>query len=178
MTTEQIISTALEHGFTHAAPFDPSLIDCKIKVREMCEACKAYGTTWICPPACGTIEECSARVGEYTRGVVVQTTGELEDEFDGEGMMETAARHGEHFRECYKALRDNFKGDVMLALGAGGCGRCPKCTYPDEPCRFPDEQQSSMEAYGMLIAEECAKNNIKYYYGKNTLTYVSCFLFK
>ncbi|MDR2360400.1 MAG: DUF2284 domain-containing protein [Oscillospiraceae bacterium] len=178
MNTEQIIRMALSSGFTHAAPFDPALIDCKTQVREMCEACKAYGTSWVCPPACGTIEECSERLHKYARGVIVQTTGELEDEFDGEGMMEAAVKHAEHFRDCYKLLRNTFEGVDMFALGAGGCSKCQKCTYPDELCRFPDAQQSSMEAYGMLIAEECAKNNITYYYGKNTLTYVSCFLFK
>ncbi|MDR0818599.1 MAG: DUF2284 domain-containing protein [Oscillospiraceae bacterium] len=178
MTTETIISSALEHGFTAAAPLDPKSIDCKTQVRDMCEVCKAYNTTWICPPACGTIEQCSERVLSYPRGVIVQTTGQLEDELDGEGMMEAGRLHGEHVNEFYKHLRGAFKGDEMLALGAGGCVRCEKCTYPDEPCRFPDEQTSSMESYGMLIAEVCKDNNIPYYYGKSTITYVSCYLFK
>ena len=37
----------------------------------------------------GTLEECGEDISGYTRGIIVQTKGELEDEFDGEGMMET-----------------------------------------------------------------------------------------
>ncbi|MDR2530835.1 MAG: DUF2284 domain-containing protein [Oscillospiraceae bacterium] len=178
MTTDTIVSVASNFGFTLAAPIDPAGIDCKTTVRADCERCKAYGHSWVCPPACGEIDECAARVHSYPHGVVVQTTGQLEDEFDGEGMMETARLHGEHFREFYLHLRETYKGDAMLALGAGGCNKCPKCTYPDSPCLFPDEQQSSMEAYGMLIAEVCKDNGVPYYHGRSTITYVSCYLFK
>ncbi|MDR2605722.1 MAG: DUF2284 domain-containing protein [Oscillospiraceae bacterium] len=178
MTIKNIIEHAADYGFTSAAELDPSTIECKTQVRDMCAACKAYGTTWICPPACGEIEECDARVHAYAHGVIVQTTGQLEDELDGEGMMETAAKHGESFKNYYKKLRESFKGESMLALGAGGCVRCAKCTYPDAPCRFPDEQQSSMEAYGMVISEVCKNNGVPYYYGRSTITYVSCYLFK
>ena len=63
-----------------------------------------------------------------------------------------------------------------MVLGAGACTICKECTYPDEPCRFPDKMISSMEAYGIVVSDICSANNIPYYYGPNTLTYVGCVL--
>lgn len=176
MTYTELEQIALEHGFDHTAPLDVSTIDLKPEVREMCgnHNCKKYGNCWSCPPYCGTLEECGARVRAFQRGILVQTVGQLEDEFDGEGMIETETRHKEHFAKMLDTLRTHNLH--LLPLGAGACRVCAKCSCPDEPCRFPEKQISSMEAYGMLVLEVCQKNNLQYYYGTNTIAYTSCFL--
>ena len=102
--------------------------------------------------------------------------GELEDSFDIEAMMETEATHKERFFALRKALLD--AGAVALAAGAGCCTICKKCTYPDAPCRFPEQKISSMEALGMLVVEVCKANDLGYNYGPNTIAYTSCFLLK
>jgi hypothetical protein len=33
-----------------------------------------------------------------------------------------------------------------------------------------------MEALGMIVSDVCKDNNLPYYYGPNTLTYVGCVL--
>lgn len=174
----KIIDEALSAGFTLAAPFDPQSINLMAEVREMCAVnkCAVYGTNWACPPACGPIDECMARVRKYTRGIIVQTTGQLEDDFDAEGMIETAKKHSETFQKFTMHLRDSYDFD-MLPLAAGGCSKCSKCTYPDEPCRFPKLMVAPMEGYGIYISDLCSKNNIEYYHGRGTLTYVGCYLF-
>ncbi|MEF2837758.1 MAG: DUF2284 domain-containing protein [Oscillospiraceae bacterium] len=48
--------------------------------------------------------------------------------------------------------------------------------HPDAPCRFPDKQIASMEAYGMLVLEICKSNGLQYYYGADKMAYTSCFL--
>ena len=63
-----------------------------------------------------------------------------------------------------------------MAIGAGACTKCRECTYPDAPCRFPKQAFASMEAYGMLVLQVCKSNNMKYYYGPNTIAYTSMFL--
>jgi hypothetical protein len=100
--------------------------------------------------------------------------GELEDELDGETMLETEARHKETFQKLEKILRKRFP--KMLAMGAGCCTKCKVCTCPEEPCRFPGESFSSMEAYGMLVTQICQANDVKYYYGPCTIAYTSCYL--
>ena len=137
------------------------------------DKCHMYGRNWSCPPACGTLEECAADISGYKKGIIVQTKGELEDEFDGEGMMETEALHKEHFVKMHDQLKKFFP--KLLSLGAGCCTRCAKCSYPDAPCRFPEKRFSSMEAYGMLVTQVCQDIGIEYYYGPGTITYTSCF---
>ncbi len=176
MDIKQLEKIGVELGFTRVAPVDADTIQLLKDVRKMCEvnSCTAYGTRWTCPPGCGTLEECEERIRKYHHGVLVQTTGELEDEFDGEGMMETEERHKEHFLRMHDALVKIYPD--MLSLGAGTCTICRKCTYPDAPCRFPDKRFSSMEAYGMLVTQVCQDNGVDYYYGPGTITYTSCFL--
>ena len=90
-------------------------------------------------------------------------------------MIDAERQHKESFLKMNTLLREQH-ADV-LALGAGCCTLCKKCTYPDEPCRFPDKQISSMEAYGLVVLEVCKANNLPYYYGKCTISYTGCFLF-
>ena len=50
-------------------------------------------------------------------------------------------------------------------------------TDADALCRFPEKMVSSMESYGIVVAEVCKANDLPYYYGKNTIAYTSCVLF-
>lgn len=178
MTYEQLSKMAEEAGFSAWTPLDVSTIELKPEVRDMCavNSCGQYCKRWSCPPGCGSLEECTAELKGYTRGILVQTYGEIEDGFDFEAMMEIEADHKDHFADMRDALRD--AGADILALGAGCCTVCAKCTYPDEPCRFPEKKISSMEAYGMVVLEVCKANGLTYYYGADKMAYTSCFLLK
>ena len=162
---KEVLKIAEDVGFSHAALSDKKTWHTMKEVRDMCAAdkCNAYGNSWTCPPACGTIEECQARMMEYDWGVLVQTTQELEDS-------------KEHFSEFLRRLRE--KGVDVLALSSGGCRICRKCSYPDSPCRFPEKALSSMEGYGLLVSQVCKDNNLGYYYGKDTVTYTGMMLVK
>ena len=151
MDIKKLEQMGMEQGFSHVALLDCDTIELKQEVRQMCAAdtCHKYG-------------------------IIVQTVGELEDALDGEGMMETEARHKEYFVEFEKKLRELYPD--MLAIGAGCCTKCKVCTYPDAPCRFPKQAFSSMEAYGMLVTQVCQANGLKYYYGDCTIAYTSCYL--
>ena len=176
MTIQEFCALAKEIGFEQAGPLDPATIELKEEVREMCASgkCAMYDKRWSCPPGCGTLDECRELLKGYTRGILVQSVGELEDNFDIETMMETEAAHKERFYAMRKALVE--KGIDALAAGAGCCTICPECTYPDAPCRFPEQKMSSMEALGMLVLEVCKANDMRYFYGENTIAYTSCFL--
>lgn len=178
MTFEQLAAVAAQSGFEHYGPLDPGTIELKEEVREMCASgkCAMYDKRWSCPPGCGTLEDCRSLLAGFTHGILVQSVGELEDSFDIETMMETEATHKERFYAMRKAL--NELGIEALAAGAGCCTICKDCTYPDAPCRFPQQKISSMEALGMLVTEVCKANNLPYFYGENTIAYTSCFLLK
>ena len=173
MNYETALKAAAEVGFVHTCKLDPATIVLKEEVRQMCAACGRYGKCWSCPPGCGTLEECREKVAAFRKGILVQTVGELEDEFDGEAMMETEALH----KASFQKLRQALQGEDILALGAGSCTVCKNCTYPNESCRFPEKRISSMEAYGMVVTEVCRSNGMVYNHGKNTIAYTSCVLF-
>lgn len=173
LTLEEILAT----GFEHAIFFDPSGMDFRQDVRDMCAAdkCQHYNKNWCCPPACGTVEESVAKAKGYKSALMIQTTATLEDSFDIETMMQAASDHKERFSKAVEIVRQHDPN--CLPMGAGGCNICRKCSYPDEPCRFPDKAFTSMEAYGLYVAGECKKAGLEYNYGPNTLTYSSCILF-
>lgn len=124
MDLKELQQLGKEIGFFKIEEMDTGKIKLLPEVRQMCstDKCHMYGRNWSCPPACGTLEECGEDISGYTRGIIVQTKGELEDEFDGEGMMETEALHKEHFVEMHDRLKKEFP--KLLSLGAGCCTRC------------------------------------------------------
>ena len=176
MNYEELADLAKQAGFTAWGPLDVGTLELKQEVRDMCadNTCGRYDRCWSCPPACGSLEECRAKLEGRTFGILVQTTGDVEDSFDIEGMAEIGEDHKAHVNHMYDALRAS--GADVLALGAGSCTQCQTCTYPDAPCRFPDQMVASMEAFGLVVLEVCRLNGLKYYYGSDKMTYTSCFI--
>ena len=177
-TIEALIQEALDNGFSQAGELNVAALEFMPEVREMCSAdrCHQYGKNWRCPPGCGSIEDAAARAAQYGRGVLVQTIGKMEDNFDYEAIQSTGARHSENFAALVAKLRARHPD--MLPMGAGTCTLCETCTYPDAPCRHPDTSISSMEAYGLWLSRVCELSNVPYNNGKLTITYTSCYLLK
>lgn len=173
---------ALECGFTKTASLDPSKIVTRSEVRDACaeDKCDSYGKNWACPPFCGSLADCADRIRGCGRGIIMQTTGALEDEFDYEGMLRLGREHEKHIADFAAAVLAEHEGEPArprpLILGAGPCRVCESCRCPQAPCRFPQRMTSSMEAFGMVVSDVCASCGIPYYYGKGTLTYVGCCL--
>ena len=109
------------------------------------------------------------------RGVLVQTTGEMEDDFDLEAIARIQERHKKAFLDLTRQVR--LIRAKCLPLTAGCCTLCRKCTYPDKPCRFPQKRLSSIKAYGLLVSDVCLKSGVPYNHGPRTMTYTSCILF-
>jgi len=171
-----LVEKALAFGFSHAALLDAETLTLRSEVRDMCAAgkCGSYNKSWVCPPACGTLDEIAAKLAGYKRGLIVQTTVELEDEFDFDSMKDAAAQQKERFSAFRKTLIEQWPG--LIPLSGGSCRLCEECTWPDNPCRQPEEAFVSMEAAGLVVSDVCASNGIAYYYGPKTLTYTSCFV--
>ena len=175
---ESIAALAKDCGFTHYAPLDVSTLEFLQDVRDMCNAkqCNRYDKTWSCPPAIGTLDEMRERVKGYSGGILVQTVGDLEDSYDWEGIQETAKLQAANFGRMWDGLEKEYPS--VLAMGTGGCAKCETCTYPGDPCRFPDRMASSMEACGLFVSKVCTDNNLAYNYGPNKMAFTACFLVK
>lgn len=176
MEYKKVEEIAASVGYTHMTRLDCSTVKLMKELRDMCasNSCGMYNQRWSCPPGCGELSECEEKVRAYKWGIIVQTVAELEDSMDVETMMDAEAEHKERFIKLTAELRKVCPG--MLALGSGCCTLCKTCTYPDKPCRFPEKQVSSMEAFGLLVSQICTDNHIPYYYGPCTIAYTSCYL--
>ncbi|OUN21076.1 metal-binding protein [Flavonifractor sp. An82] len=176
MTLEELLTLAAEVGFSHAGPLNTDALRFLPEVREMCASgrCHNYGKCWTCPPYCGTLEEIAAQAARYQCGILLQSTGEMEDDFDVECMMETEQLQKQRFQAFVTQVRAICPD--CLPMASGGCTVCPKCTCPDTPCRFPDLATPSMEAYGLVVSDVCRDSGLPYYYGPKTITYTACML--
>ena len=176
MTIEEVIQKAEEIGFEDIGIMDMGKLRFLPEVREMCSSgrCQMYGHSWVCPPACGSIEEAAQKASKFRQGILVQSVGILEDDFDGDTMKKTEKLQKRRFRKLARWARDQ---EECLSMAVGTCTVCEKCTYPDHPCRYPLAAMPSMEAYGLLVSEVCEQAGRKYYHGKGTIAFVSCLLF-
>jgi predicted metal-binding protein len=176
ITTDELIRLALEAGFTSAGALDMGSLVFREEVREMCAAdkCRSYGRSWSCPPAVGSLENISARAAGFRRGIIVQTTGSMSNDFDYAAIQDIGTRHKRIFDNLVRQIRMLFPG--CLPMGAGACTACAKCSYPDRPCRHPKRMYPSMEAYGLLINDVCSASGLGYNYGPLTMTFTSCIL--
>ena len=176
-TSELIIDAATNSGLTQWGLIKTSALRFYPQIRQICEgnSCRGYGKTWACPPAVGTLEECTNRVLQYENMLLFSQKFELEDSFDFESM--------EHGMKTFKVTVDRFAEavkehmDDSLILSNEGCGRCRDCTYPDAPCRFPDKLYPSIEGFGFIVSELAQQAGIKYNNGPNTVTFFGAVLY-
>lgn len=176
MTDQQLMTLATEQGFDHTGMMNLPALYFDPAVREMCAAdrCNNYGRCWTCPPGCGTLDEIAEKASRYHRGILLQSTGILEDDFDIDTMFETERLHKKRFLSLVEIIRRDYPD--CLPMSSGGCSVCESCTYPDAPCRFPHLAIPSMEAYGLMVSQVCKDSGLPYYYGPKTLTYTACIL--
>lgn len=178
MTVKQKLDGILAHNsFTGTGYISVARLHVYPEVRAICKGntCRGYGTSWACPPAVGTVEECAARVNQFDTMLLLSKKYQLEDSFDFEAMTEG-------FRD-FKVTVDDFHQKIKeimsdyILLSNEGCGRCSKCTYPDAPCRFPELLCHSLEGYGFLVNELAAQAGIPYNNGVNTVTFYGALIF-
>lgn len=147
------------------------------EVRKACEQnfCGMYGTSWACPPAVGTIEQCRKQCREFENAFVLTTRTVLEDKYDFEKWHEAGIKHEAVTDNTAEIFRDGF--EKTLVLSTEGCSICKKCTYPDSPCRFPERMHPATEGYGIMVTELAKSCGIKYNNGPDSITFFSIIFF-
>lgn len=102
-----LLTLTHEVGFSQCAPVNMDALDPLEAVRDMCKAdrCGRYGKSWSCPPACSTLEQARAQIKRYSQGILVQSTAQLEDEFDYTGMTSLLEAHKKRFSTFARQAR-------------------------------------------------------------------------
>ena len=142
------------------------------EARTMCEnnVCQSYGKSWACPPAVGTVAECREACLAYQKILVFSGCYQLEDSFDYEGMVAGAGEFKHVCERLYSEIKEIT--EHFLLLSNGKCSRCSVCTFPENPCRYPELLYPALEGYGVMVSQLAARAKINYINGVNTVTYV------
>lgn len=147
------------------------------RVRMVCETdCPRYGTSWACPPAVGTVEECRERCLSYPHALLITTMTEVTDIADVEATLATRAAHEEVTHQVDALIR--AQGIETYPLSTESCAICRECAYPDAPCRHPDRMYPCVESHGILVTEIAEKLGIEFQAGGNIVTWFSLILYR
>ena len=75
------------------------------RVRTICqEECERYDSTWACPPAVGTLQECEKKIKSYPQAVFFSSVAEVSDIMNMEEMLSTRRAHEDLTTEVGKYL--------------------------------------------------------------------------
>ena len=193
MTKDDLMEGMQQFGFGSIAAFDTAVLTFNGELRDICasNACGRYNACWSCPPAVGSYDELVELCNSYSNGLLMSSVYDIEDPFDFEGMMRTGNEFCEMLveaegwlRSCYgrPLKRDLSVEEWPLAyehyqlFGTGSCNDCKKCTYPDNPCLFPDRLFIPIESCGILVSALAKEVGMKYIAGPDTVTYFGMLL--
>ena len=145
------------------------------KVRYICEnACDRYNKSWACPPAINSIDECMKECEAFSHVFLFTSVAEVPDRMDFPACLEARRDHERITYDLRKRFESHF--GKVLALSSG-CMICDECSYPETPCRYPEEQLSSIESHGILIIETANRLGITQDWGNNIVVYFSLIFF-
>jgi predicted metal-binding protein len=165
-----------DYTFKEVVPPSPDEKTMK-KCRELCaqNLCGSYGTTWGCPPGVGTAKECLRAVRSFSKAVIlIKKFGNI-DMSDG-GLLERLCT--DHQNVCRKfGHMLKREGYSVLPLSDGGCRYCGKCTYPDAPCRFPEQIMTSLSCYGIMMGDYLKTQNLDFAFEDDSVTLYGLILY-
>lgn len=147
------------------------------RVRYICEhECPMYNTTWACPPAVGTVEECRQRVMTFKEGLMISTITEVGDIANIEETLSTRAAHEAVTRQIRDIVAE--QSPRTLTLSTEACAHCAHCAWPDAPCRHPEKMFPCVESYGILVTDLAEKHDIDFLAGSNLVTWFSLIFYE
>lgn len=147
------------------------------QVRYICKAeCPRYGTSWSCPPAVGTVEECKERCSQYEGLFLFTTMEEVLDISDLQETLRTRKNHEAITRQVGKLMKE--QSSELLILSTESCANCEICNYPDGPCRNPEIMFPCIESYGILVTELAEKCGISFMSGGNIVVWFSLIYYR
>lgn len=162
----------MEYPILQYAVLKTSQVSFQERVRIICEQeCPRYGTSWSCPPAVGTVEECKARCLDFENLFVFSTIAEVNDITNLEETLATRREHEQITREVEKVFQRRF-GET-LTLSTESCDLCGRCAYPNEPCRHPEKMFPCVESYGILVTDLAQLGELEFMNGANVVTWFS-----
>lgn len=157
--------------------FDTRELEFTDRVRWVCEhECPMYGTTWACPPAVGTVEECRKKCMSYPECLMIASVTKVSDISNIDETLATRPAH----EKLTNRVRDEMRelGVRPFILSTEACTICSRCAYLDGlPCRMPGAMHPCVESQGINVIPLLEKFGLEFQYGENVVTWVSLLFF-
>ena len=94
MNTEKFEEFISQYPIFEYRILDTKDITIQERVRTICqEECERYDSTWACPPAVGTLQECEKKIKSYPQAVFFSSVAEVSDIMNMEEMLSTRRAH-------------------------------------------------------------------------------------
>ena len=178
MNIERLESFISDYPIFEYRIIDTEKIEVYSRVREICKnECPRYNSTWACPPAVGTLEECAKKIHSYKEAVFFSSVAEVSDVLNMEEMLATRHVH-EELTDAVGEFLKNEGYDIFI-LSTESCDICETCAYlTGEPCRFPEKMHPCIESYGVVVNEIVEQEQMEYNLGGNTILWFSMILLR
>ena len=173
---EAYVKDAERLGFFAAAPLDMCALEARPEIRMLCapDKCESYGKTWVCPPGCGELPECAARLAGFHAALLIESKYEHVDTGDLVYMKVLAAEHNRRLLALRELVaREHPK---VWFLSTGSCEFCDECSYPSAPCKKYEILRGSVSAYGLDVERICESAGIEYAFAAGTVRYIAFLL--
>lgn len=157
---------------------DPPGVDTASMTRclERCEdnVCGRYGTNWGCPPGNGGADACMSTLSGYRGAALIYRRSEM-DPTDEDAVDKMGSEHQDACRRFAGILRR--RGYAVLPLADGGCRYCGKCSFPSDPCRFPDQQVPSISGFGIEMSGYLESQGLGFAFEEDAVTLYGLILY-
>ena len=178
MNTEKFEEFISQYPIFEYRILDTKDITIQERVRTICqEECERYDSTWACPPAVGTLQECEKKIKSYPQAVFFSSVAEVSDLMNMQEMLSTRDAHEDLTTEVAGFLKE--QGFDTFTLSTESCDICETCAYTQgEPCRFPERMHPCLESHGVVVSEIVEKEHMEYNLGGNTILWFSMVLIR
>lgn len=148
------------------------------RVREICRTeCERYGSTWACPPATGTVEECEKRIHSYSQGILFSSVAEVSDLLNMKEMLATRRAHEDLSTAVGEYMKE--QGYEVLILSTESCDLCGECAYKKgEPCVHPERMHPCLESHGVVVYDLAVEHGMDYQLDGNVILWFSLVMFR
>ena len=175
----QLTELAATLGIGTCRELDPRLLIPEQRIRDLCheDKCGNYGKNYMCPPGVGSLEDTANKLKGFQRGVLLRYSRPLKLRGDrGEATQAKIDFHGKILK-----LEGFLKGEGMSQVWGmigGSCELCEGCKAKgSEPCLYPDQARTSMEAIGVDVLALLARFGLDTEFRPDRITWTGCILF-
>ena len=172
---EEYLKKARALGFSKAVFLEDLTVECKPELRAYCnpQQCPKHGQNWVCPPGCGTLDECREKARGFRNGILLQSIAKLDPPALPEIYTQLNREHNLRFKEFIESVKPGAA--KLLPLTSGGCVFCEECGYP-EPCSKPDLKMESLSAFGIDVGALCEGAGLPYSFNPEIVYYTALLL--